>query len=86
MSFLCMGSMSSLAELGLLLPPAAYELEGFLCTSTFILSDANLLISYTLYLGSVLMVSLTMAESLRNALNVIKSETAASLTAAFVSF
>jgi hypothetical protein len=78
--------MSSLAELGLLLPPAAYELEGFLCTSTFILSDANLLISYTLYLGSVLMVSLTMAESLRNALNVIKSETAASLTAALVSF
>jgi hypothetical protein len=78
--------MSSLAELGLLLPPAAYELEGFLGISTFILSDANLLISYTLYLGSVLMVSLTMAESLRNALNVIKSETAASLTAAFVSF
>jgi len=86
MSFLCMGNMSSLAELGLLDPPAAYELEGFLGTSTFILSDANLLISCTLYLGSVLMVSLTMTESLRNALNVIKSETAASLTAALVSF
>jgi hypothetical protein len=78
--------MSSLAELGRLDPPAAYELEGFLGTSTFILSDANLLISCTLYLGSVFIVSLTIAESFKNALNVIKSETAASLTAAFVSF
>ena len=78
--------MSSLAELGRLDPPAAYELEGFLGTSTFILSDANLLISCTLYLGSVFIVSLTIAESFKNALNVIKSETEASLTAAFVSF
>ena len=78
--------MSSLAELGRLDPPAAYELEGFLGTSTFILSDANLLISCTRYLGSVFIVSLTIAESFKNALNVIKSETAASLTAAFVSF
>ena len=86
MSFLCTGNMSSLAELGLLDLPAAYEFEGFLGTSTFILSDANLLISCTLYLGSVLMVSLTIAESLRKALNVINNDTAASLTAALVSF